>query len=295
MKQHAPKEFNGAKLVGVFESDSDEWHEARAYSLGGSELGTILGLNPWESGYALWAKKTNKIETEKLDNWAIRFGKAFEEPILKLWEQEHPEYEVYTTGTYQHPEYDYLHANPDALAKHKQTGEYIIVEVKTARTSFETLPVHYEAQVRHYMAVMGLSRAVVVAVAGMTWQEFTVDRDDFIEAANLQACARFMSYVTNDIKPDYDGAESTYEVVRKQHPLIDEDLEVEIDGLHNLSLAQTKYDEALAELNKQKCEVMEVMGNAKYGYVTVNGEKIRLVSRQARKDGVPYLVIRKAK
>ncbi len=295
MKQHAPKEFNGAKLVGVFEGDSDEWHEARAYSLGGSELGTILGLNPWESGYALWAKKTGKIEQPKLDNWAIRFGKAFEEPILKLWEQEHPEYEVYTTGTYQHPEYDYLHANPDALAKHKQTGEWIIVEVKTARTSFETLPVHYEAQVRHYMAVMGLSRAVVVAVAGMTWLVITVARDDFIEAANLQACARFMQYVSNDLKPDYDGSESTYEVVREQHPLIDEDLEVEIDGLHNLALAQAKYDEALAELNKQKCEVMDLMGSAKHAYVTVDGQKIRLVSRQARKGGVPYLVIRKAK
>jgi len=295
MRLHAPKEFNGAKLVGVFESDSEAWHEARAYSLGGSELGTLLGLNPWLSGYALWAKKTGKIETEKLDNWAIRFGKAFEEPILQLWEAEHPEYEVFSTGTYQHAEYEYLHANPDAIARHKTTGEWIVVEVKTARTSFEFLPPHYEAQVRHYMAVMGLAKSVVVAVAGMTWQEFTVERDEFIEAANLQACARFMQHVINDTKPDYDGAESTYEVVRKQHPLIDDSLEVEIDGLHSLALAQTRYDEALADLNKQKCEVMDAMGTAKHAYLTVDGEKIRLVSRQARKDGLPYLVIRKAK
>jgi hypothetical protein len=104
-----------------------------------------------------------------------------------------------------------------------------------------------------------------------------------------------MQHVINDTKPDYDGAESTYEVVRKQHPLIDDSLEVEIDGLHSLALAQTRYDEALADLNKQKCEVMDAMGTAKHAYLTVDGEKIRLVSRQARKDGLPYLVIRKAK
>ena len=71
MEIYAPQEFNGAKLVGVFESGTSDWHEARAYSLGGSEIGTIMGLNPWESAYALWAKKTGKIENPPLTNWAV--------------------------------------------------------------------------------------------------------------------------------------------------------------------------------------------------------------------------------
>lgn len=295
MKVYAPQEFNGAKLVGVFESGSDDWHDARSQSLGGSEIGTIMGLNPWESAYALWAKKTGKIDNPPLTNWAVRFGQAFEEPILRLWQEEHPDYEVYTTGTYQSCEYEWLHANPDALAQHKETGEWVIVEVKTARTSFEYLPLHYEAQVRHYQFVLGVQRAVVVAVAGMTYQEFWVERDEFTEQVQLDQAKKFIAHIVNDTKPDFDGAESTYEVVRKMHPQIDEDLEVEIDGLHLLSLAQKEYDEAEAKLRLAKSQVLDAMGNAKHAYIEVANERIRVASRQARGDGAPYLVVNRRK
>ena len=294
MELHAPAEFNGAKLVGVFESGTSDWHEARAYSLGGSEIGTIMGLNPWESAYALWAKKTGKIENPPLTNWAVRFGQAFEQPILELWQQEHPEYEVFLTGTYQDCEHDFLHANPDALARHRETGEWLVVEVKTARTSFEALPANYEAQVRHYMMVMKIDRSVVVAVAGMTWQEFWVERDEFTEQVQLDNAKRFLSHIVNDTKPDYDGAESTYEVIRKLHPEIDE-TEIEIDGLHQLALAQAEFDEASAKFMQMKSWVLDLMGKAKHAYIVADGEKIRLASRTARKDGVPYLVVKKGK
>lgn len=293
MDIYAPESFNGAKLVGVFESGTSEWHEARAYSLGGSEIGTIMGLNQWESAYALWAKKTGKIENPPLHNWAVRFGQAFEEPILKLWAEEHPEYEVFTTGTYQDCENAWLHANPDALARHKETGEWIVVEVKTARTSFEKLPPNYECQVRHYMMVLKIERAVVVAVAGMTWQEFWVERDEFTEQVQLDQAKKFMAHIVNDTKPDFDGAESTYEVVRKLHPLIDEDLEVEIDGLHLLAKAQEEFDAAESALRQAKSQVLDAMGTAKHAYIETEGKKIRIASRQARGEGVPYLVVRK--
>jgi putative phage-type endonuclease len=294
MKEYAPQEFNGAKLLGVFDSGSEEWHEARSYSLGGSDIGTCMGLNQWESPFALWAKKTGKIDNPPLTNWAVRFGQAFEEPILKLWAEEHPEYEVFTTGTYQHCDYEWLHANPDALAKHRETGEWLIVEVKTARTSMESLPPSYEAQVRHYMMIMKIQRAVVVAVAGMTWQEFWVDRDEFIEDVQLEQAKRFIAHVVNDTKPDFDGAESTYEVVRKLHPDI-EDAEVEIDGLHYLLEAQESFDKAEAELRLAKSQVLNEMGKAKHAFIETDGVKHRIASRQARGEGVPYLVVNKRK
>ena len=294
METYAPEELNGAKLVGVFENGTSEWHEARAYSIGGSEIGTIMGLNQWESAYALWAKKTGKIENPPLTNWAVRFGQAFESPILGLWQEEHPEFEVFTTGTYQDCEHPWLHANPDALARHRQTGEWVVVEVKTARTSFESLPPSYEAQVRHYMMVLKISRAVVVAVAGMTWQEFWVERDEFAEQVQLDQAQKFISHIVNDTKPDFDGAESTYEVVRRLHPDID-DTEVEIDGLHQLALAQDEFDKAQAKLLQNKSEVLDLMGRAKHAYIEVDGQKIRVASRQARGNGAPYLIVNRAK
>jgi putative phage-type endonuclease len=294
MKEHAPQDFNGAKLLGVFTAGTSEWHEARSYSLGGSEIGTIMGLNPWESAYALWAKKTGKIEDPPLTNWAVRFGQAFEEPILKLWCEEHPEYEVFTTGTYQDCDNPYLHANPDALARNRKTGEWVVVEVKTARTSFEALPPNYECQVRHYMMILKIQRAVVVAVAGMTWQEFWVERDEFTEQVQLDQAKKFIEHMANDTKPDFDGSESTYETVRKLHPEID-DVEVEIDGLHYLAKAQEEFDTSEAKLRLAKSEVLNAMGRAKHAFIESEGQRYRVASRQARGDGVPYLVVNRKK
>jgi hypothetical protein len=78
------------------------------------------------------------------------------------------------------------------------------------------------------------------------------------------------------------------------NPYIDDE-EIEIDGLHALPLAQEAFDKAEAELRKQKSEVLNAMGRAKHAFIEVEGQKIRLASRQARGDGVPYLVVKKGK
>lgn len=290
MELYAPKKFNGANLAGVFESGTSEWHEARADSIGGSEIGTIMGLNPYESAYALMAKKLDLIENPPLNNWSVRFGQRFEQPILDLFKEEHPEFEVYTTGTYSHPKYPFMHANPDALAK--VNGEWVIVEVKTSKNYWYEIPPQYIAQVRHYMAVMDVSKAVIVGVVNMSWVEHWIDRDGFEEQIIIERASEFYEMMKNGELPNWDGAESTYEAVRKMHPQITDE-EVEIEGAIDLVLLQDKVDKAQAELNKVKSQVLSAMGTAKYAYVEYEGEKFRVASRQARGMSAPYLVINK--
>jgi phosphoribosylformylglycinamidine synthase len=63
----------------------------------------------------------------------------------------------------------------------------------------------------------------------------------------------------------------------------------------NPACAQAEFDAAEKELRKQKSEVLDMMGTAKHAYFVAEGEKVRLVSRQARGDGVPDLVVKKGK
>ena len=261
-------------------------------SIGGSEISTILGLNPFESPYALWAKKTGKIPSSIEPNWAIRFGKAFEYPILKLWQEEHPEYEIFTTGTYQDSLLPFRHANPDALARHKETGEWIVIEVKTGRQTWEELPAGYYAQVQHYLDVLGLQKAALVAVAGMTWYDFWIERDDFEIEIARQKAIDFQACIFADQRPEWDGSESTYEAVRYQHPQI-EDSEVEIEGLENLLTLQREYDLANERLRQCKSEVLDRMGKSKFAYAVIEGKRRKVASRQAKRDGLPYLIVHK--
>lgn len=294
MEIYAPEQLGNATLLGVFDAGTPEWHDARQNSIGGSDISTICGLNPFQSAYHLWAVKTGKIPSTVEENWAIRFGKAFEEPILKLWQEEHPEYEVYRTGTYQDALLPFRHANPDALAKHKETGEWIVIEVKTGRQTWETVPAGYVAQVQHYLDILDMRRAVIVAVAGMTWYDIWVDRDDFEIEVQRQKATDFMQAIFADQKPAWDGSESTYEAVRWQHPdIVDE--EVEIDSLFLLQNAQEAYDKAAEELRYYKSQTLDAMGKAKAAYMVVDGKKYKIATRQAKRDGLPYLVVHKRK
>lgn len=293
MKRHTPKTFNGAKLLGVFENGSSEWHEVRADGIGGSEVGTIMGLNRWESAFYLHQLKTGNLPQKELDSFAADLGNILEPVIMgPLLERQHPEWEVFSTGTYQHKTIPYLHANPDGLAK--VDGEWVIVEAKTSRNYWDQVPPQYIAQVQHYMNVMGVKRAVIVGLVAMDWVEYWIEADEFEQSVIEQSAAKFWHGVLNDKAPDWDGSASTYEAMRELHPDID-GTEVEIDGLHNLVQAQEDFEKADAEFRKAKSQVLAAMGSAQHAYIEHEGEKYRIASRQARGAGKPFLVIKKAK
>jgi len=284
--------FNGALNLGVYDSGSSEWHELRSRGIGGSEIGTIMGYNPWESAFALWAKRTGQIPDPPLEGWSIRFGRAFELPVLELWAEEHPEYEVFLTGTWQHPEHEFMLANPDALAKHRETGEWIVVEIKTSRGSWGETPPHYAAQVLHYMTVLNLERSVIVAVAGWNYEERWVDFDDFEADAQLAAASRFWNHLQNVEKPEWDGSKATYEAVRYMHPDIEND-EVDLEEFGQVLLsASENFRKSETALNEIKSVVLDRMGTAKYGYVMRDGKKWVIAQRQARGQGKPWLIVK---
>jgi putative phage-type endonuclease len=287
------KELPTARLLGNYEDGSPEWHALRAGGIGGSEIGTILGLNPWESAYTLFHKRLGLIEDNIENNWPIRFGKAFESAVLGLFGEEHSNLEVMQTGTFVSNDNDWMHANPDALAQDKTDKSLMIVEVKTARSSWSELPPHYEAQVMWYMHVTGIKKAVVVGVNGMTYQEFYVDYDPFIGKLYEDRALEFWNALKDQVAPNWDGSKSTFETVRELHPEIsDESVDLHTFG-HELKDAQMQYEQAEYRLNEIKSKVIAAMDKARYGYVvSESGEQIVVAQRQSRNGGKPFLQIK---
>jgi len=90
-----------ADLLGVFEPDSEEWHNARR-GITGSDIGAILGVSPFKSTYTLWAEKRGLISDRIEPSIAMRMGTLFEPAIRQLFAEQHPEVEVFETGTWVH-------------------------------------------------------------------------------------------------------------------------------------------------------------------------------------------------
>jgi len=294
---YTPERFNEATLIHTAETGSPEWAKWREQGIGGSEVSAILGLNEYKSPYALWAERTGKIDVEPVNNWSVRFGKAFEEPILRMWLEDNPDWLLATTGTFVDNKYPFLQASPDALARNKVTGEWIVIEVKTARYSWDSLPVGYRAQVVHYLDVLGINRGLVLAVAGWNWFETWVEYDEFEALAQREEVIRFWKMVTENQEPDFDGAHSTYETVRKLNPEIDPDQEYEITESEDdlLREFQREYDIAELQLTELKSRILSQMKKAKTAYVVLGGKKIIVATRQARGSGLPYLQIKKGR
>lgn len=278
-----------AIFIANYPSGSPEWHELRATGIGGSEIGTILGLNKWESPYTLWAKKSGLIADSFEPNEAMEWGTRLEPVILDKFETEHPELTLLRdVGTWRHPDREWQLANPDAL--YVEDGNPGIVEVKTAQYEDDWVdgpPKHYEAQVQWYLDVFGFDRAKVVALFhGNRYREYDVKASALWAEAAIERAEQFIECLATQTGPEFDGALSTYTTVRALHPEID-DTEVELGELGQSLL---DYQQLLKNAEQNEMEirsrVLSQMGNSKRGLV----DGVWRFTRQARGTGTPYLI-----
>lgn len=279
-------ELQSAKLLGNFENGSADWHRLRNEDgvVGGSDIGAIAGLSPYESAITKWAKKTKQISDEIKPSMAMRLGTKLEAPILEIFAEDHPELDVFTTGTWCHKDAEWQRANPDALYR-KEDGTWGIIEIKFSRDYWTEVPQHYRAQVLWYMNVFDIREAKLVALAGSSYQEFDIEWDEFESSSLVASAERFRQHVLETKMPDWDGSNSTFETIRAMNPNI-EDGEVDLDelGLRYYE-ALGGYEKAEKRMNEMKSRVLDAMDGKKRGIVY--GE--HALSLRSRAGGYPYL------
>ena len=284
--------LDNAVSLGTFANQSPEWYALRNEPgvISGSEIGTILGLSPWTSAITLWAEKTGKIERSVVPNTAMRLGTLVEPAIRQLYEESHPDHVVVEVGTYAAKGFEWMHANPDGICL-DENGEGYILEIKHTATYWDAIPEHYKAQVFWYMGVFNLKRAVFAVVNAGRYKEYELVWDDFEYSAIIQQVARFRQYVFENVQPDWDGSESTYETVRQLSPGIESrDEELGTLGIELMN-AQTDFDKAEAHLREMKSRVIGALNGAKNG--CIDGQVVVTLSQRA--GNAPYLTIKKAK
>lgn len=278
----------GGTLIGTHPAGSTEWHKQRAHAIGGSDIAPIMNKSPWTSAVYLWAQKSGKLIPPE-GTMAMKLGNYFEPAIVNLFGDLHPHLIIHAADyTYESQLNPAFHANPDAVIE-DEDGRLSILEIKFSRFPMPVLPEHYRLQVLWYQIVTGLhSPAVLCAVAGGEYREFTVEYDQTEAEQLMRAAERFLEAVRTGNEPELDGSQSTYTAVRILHPDI-EDTETDIDPeeyrLLLAALEQEKFWKQQATLRKSV--IQNAMKGARYGYV--DGESV--VMLQSRSGGSPYLKI----
>ena len=275
-----------AKYLGTFEPGSAEWHNARK-GIGGSDIASVMDKNPWKSAYTLYCEKTGLVDSDIEPSMPMKLGTAFEPVIRQLFQEANSDWlTVHETGTWASLEDPRSVANVDGIIEWKN-GKLSVLEIKFTRQYWDELPEHYNLQVQHYLSVLGLDSAMVVAVAGGDWKEFEVVRDDSLIETMKTRLQAFYGFLESSTAPEYDGSDSTYETVRELSEGLTEG-EIELDGLwSNLLQAKAESEFWDGQFKAQKSAVLAYMDGTKYGLF--HGEKV--IALQAR-NGKPFITFK---
>ena len=210
-----PAAFSYAiEVVDTSGLSEEDWLGYRRQGIGGSDVAAIMGVSPFATLRDLYNDKCGNpdvIQTE--DNWVAKeVGHRLEDLVAKIFAYK-TGYKVFAVRKlFRHPFHSFMQANVDFFVE-LPDGSIAILECKTTNYNSKekwndgAVPVNYEWQCRHYMAVMNLSCAYIACLYGNNENEFVyrrIDRDEVIEADMIEMEAHFWNeYVLGRIEPPY--------------------------------------------------------------------------------------------
>ena len=242
------------KVLGY--DNEDDWHELRAKRIGGSDVGAILGVNPYKSIVDVYVDKTEGSDFK--GNNATYWGHVLEGTVLKEFSNRHKELIVYEVPY--SVVNDFLIANLDGALKDKETGDYGVLEIKTTsvwnRKEWEEdiIPQSYYAQIQHYLMLTGYKFAyVAVLIGGNEYKEFKVERsEEDIELIRNKATEFYKENILKQIPPIPDGSDAYMDYLKKKAMDIENDTVVEFVDLEEKAQKVKDIGKEINNLKKEQ-------------------------------------------
>lgn len=246
--------------------DRDKWLRYRNLGLGGSDAGTVCGLNKWKSSFQLWMEKTEQSEPDDLSgNEYTYWGTVLEEAVANRF-CELTGKKVRRQGLMQSEEHPFMLASVDRMI----VGENAGLECKTANGfaakewEGDDVPDSYYCQCMHYMAVTGADRWYIACLIGgnhFVWK--TIERNENEIKALIQAEEDFWSKVMTKTMPGLDGSDSCAEALRerfkggKVEPIeLENKDDLKIKRYFDLKETRDALDEQMKVIKNELCQTL---------------------------------------
>lgn len=255
----------------------DAWLRERLGSIGGSDAGAILGLNPYRSRYTVWAEKTGRLP-EQDDNEAMRQGRDLEAYVAHRFTEKSGKRVERYNYLLRNTDAPYLHANIDRRVIGEKSG----LECKTASALASKIyrggqfPESYYAQCVTYLAVTGWERwylAVLVLNKSFFIFQMTTFPDDicpewcessvFVSQEEIASLKEFAAdfwerYVLTDIPPGVDGSGSTSQTISAMYGCpVDES--IQLLGREDLLLEWDRLKQQKHEIQFRQNQIRQIL------------------------------------
>jgi len=273
-----------------------EWLEARNQGIGGSDIGALMGMNPWRKPLTVLGEKRGEIEPDEA-NLLMRAGSHMESMIRDVCYEQRPEFKPMPKrlGTVRHKDHPFVLANADEVAY--DNHGFTVIEYKNVTSPFAAkhwkdggFPIWAWAQLQWYLGIMtswcedkfqfdhGYLVGCVPSMDKFNLQVRTIMRDDEWFADAVERAARAWKLVGSDANAEdrlfyldsCDGDPKTFKAVGQLFPGDRDMEEAEIDSevdAHCLEMEEAVADlkAAQSRVNDLKSRIGIYMGDAVKG------------------------------
>ena len=248
-----------------------EWLEKRKYSIGASEAGSILGLNPYQTAVDVYLSKMGEgLPVD--DNLAMWLGRKMEPVIRERFELEtglkvRNDHKIRIDQ-----EHDFLTTNLDGMV----VGEKVPVEYKTLSRWGGDIPNHYFAQIQHQMMVTNAPYMYFVALLIGFQKQIIIEKyernDEFIVKLRQTEVEFWVKNVERKTPPAPKTYDDTINIYAKS-----------IEGsVVNISIEEDKY--VFDWVN----QLMDLRRNKQENDGLIKGTKMALMNFMGNNESIQF-------
>lgn len=259
-----------------------EWLAERKKSLGGSDMGAVLGMNSYTSPIAVWMDKTGRLPEKEQTEW-MRLGTDLEDYVAQRFCEASGLKVVKDNYTWRNSKYPHLHMNPDRRVVGQKAGfeAKIVSQLNEKKYRGGSFPDSYYAQVVTYLCVSEFDRwylgALILGEGLRIYQMTRIPNDTkpdwcvasvYVDDEELKALGdtaeTFWGYVENDTPPPADGHPKTGDALFALYPNSSDDsvgigpYERDLDTYYQLKDQAEEIEEKMATIvNRLKLHLGE--------------------------------------
>ena len=250
--------FDMRRLVSTIDLPKTDWLKYRKKGITGTDAGAICGLNPYSSAFQIYQDKITD-EIEEFDNESMRQGRDLEEYVARRFSEETGLKVRRANAIFQNEENPFMLADFDRLIVGQKAG----LECKTVspyssdKWNDGDIPLHYQMQVQHYLAVSGFDCWYIAAVIfGREFLIRKIERDEELINYLIDIERGFWyNNVLAGIMPEPDGSDNCSEMIAKMYFKGQENKTIKLSGYKEILDRRADLDKLIKKMEKEKKEI----------------------------------------
>ena len=246
------------RLVSTIDLPKTDWLKYRKKGITGTDAGAICGLNPYSSAFQIYQDKITD-EIEEFDNESMRQGRDLEEYVARRFSEETGLKVRRANAIFQNEENPFMLADFDRLIVGQKAG----LECKTVspyssdKWNDGNIPLHYQMQVQHYLAVSGFDCWYIAAVIfGREFLIRKIERDEELINYLIDIERGFWyNNVLAGIMPEPDGSDNCSDMIAKMYFKGQENKTIKLSGYKEILDRRADLDKLIKKMEKEKKEI----------------------------------------